>query len=103
MQQNYDNRIPVARKERKDAFIILLYNLEEYGYDKESIDISRKEKIIRQCVNVNYNKKKLKIWVTMALRDLEQAMLTYYNSVVIKRDPNNAELEAKLAELENKK
>ena len=100
---DYDGRLPSERRERKEAFIVLLGNLSNYGYGKDELNSSKKEKIVRSCVNPNhYNKKKLSIWISMVVNDLENAILIYYGSVKINRDVITPEMSAKLDSIERR-
>jgi hypothetical protein len=66
----YDERLPSDRKERIKAFIVLLGNLQDHGFGKEELNNSKKEKIVRSCVNPNHhNKQKLKKWISLVVND----------------------------------
>jgi len=94
---DYDDRVPSEGRERREAFIVLLGNLADHGFLKESVDSSKKEKIVRSCVNPNHrDKKKLKSWISMVVNDLEAAMLVYYGTVKIRRDVLTQEMSNKL-------
>lgn len=100
---DYDGRLPSERRERKEAFLVLLANLSTYGYGKEELNTGRKEKIIRSCVNPNHNnKKKLRTWISMVVNDLEDAILICYGNVKINRDVITPEMAAKLDGLEKR-
>lgn len=100
---DYDGRLPSERRERKEAFLVLLGNLEIYGYGKEELSTSKKEKIVRSCVNPNHNnKKKLKTWIFMVVDDLEDAILIRYGNIKINRDVITPEMTAKLDGLEKR-
>jgi len=100
---HYDDRLPSDRKERRKAFIVLIGTLKEYGYGKEELDSSRKEKIIRFCVNPNYkNKSKLKKWTSVLVNDLEAAIIICYPTIKIKEDFLTDEMCSKLEEMERK-
>lgn len=100
---DYDGRLPSERRERKEAFLVLLGNLATYGYGKEELNSGKKEKIVRSCVNPNHNhKKKLRIWISMVVNDLEDAILIYYGSVKINRDVITPEMSSKLDGLEKR-
>jgi len=92
----YDDRLPNDKKDRIEAFIVLLGNLAEYGFKKEDITNTRKEKIVRSCVNPNHHKSKLKIWVSMVVQAFEAAVLIYYGTVKIKKDVVTPEMAAKI-------
>jgi hypothetical protein len=99
----YDDRLPMDRRERQEAFVELLGNLKDYGYGKEELSNSKKEKIIKSSVNPNYrHKNKLKIWIDMAVKDLEAAILVFYKNVPIKKGYVTPEIAAKLDNLQNK-
>ena len=73
---DYDGRLPNSNRERKEAFLVLLVNLANYGYGKEELNTGKKEKIVRSCVNPNHhNKKKLRVWISIVVNDLEDAIL----------------------------
>jgi hypothetical protein len=94
---DYDGRLPSERRERKEAFLVLLGNLATYGYGKDEINSGKKEKIVRSCVNPNHNnKKKLRNWISMVVNDLEDAILIYYGNIKINRDVITPEMSAKL-------
>ena len=100
---DYDSRVPSKSRERKEAFVILLGNLQNYGYNKDSLTKDKKEKIVRSCVNPNhYSKQKLRTWISMVVDDLENAILIYYGSIKINRDVITPEMAAKLDGLEKK-
>lgn len=93
----YDDRLPSESRERKEAFLILLGNLKDHGYGKEELTAARKEKIIKSCVNPNHrNKNKLRVWVSMVVKDLEGAVLIHYGTVKIRKDVITPEMSAKL-------
>lgn len=92
----YDDRFPNDKKERIEAFIVLLGNLEDHGFKKEDITNTRKEKVVRRCVNPNHHKSKLKIWVSMVVQALDSAMLIYYGTVKIRKDVVTPEMIAKI-------
>lgn len=99
----YDERLPNDRKERREAFIVLLGNLHDHGYGKEELNITKKEKVVRSCINPNHkNKQKLKRWISMVVNDLDTAILIYYGTVKIRRDVVTAEMSAKLESVEKK-
>jgi hypothetical protein len=99
----YDERLPSDRKERREAFIVLLGNLKDHGYGKEELNNSRKEKIVRSCVNPNHhNKKKLRTWISMVVNDLDAAVLIFFGTVKIRRDVVTAEMQAKLESMERR-
>ena len=96
-------RLPNSNRERKEAFLVLLVNLANYGYGKEELNTGKKEKIVRSCVNPNHhNKKKLRIWISIVVNDLEDAILIYYGNIKINRDVITPEMSAKLDGLEKK-
>jgi hypothetical protein len=100
---DYDDRIPSDRRERREAFIVLLGNLADHGFKKEELTTSKKEKIVKSCVNPNHrDKKKLKSWIEMVVNDLESAVLIYYGTVKIRRDIITPEMESKLLSLEKR-
>ena len=100
---DYDERLPNDRRERREAFIVLLGNLNDHGYGKEEINTSRKEKIVRSCVNPNHrDKNRLKKWISMVVNDLDSAMMIYYGTVKIRRDVVTPEMSAKLESMEKK-
>lgn len=100
---DYDERLPTDRKERREAFIVLLGNLQDHGFGKEEINTSRKEKIVRSCVNPNHkNKQRLKRWISMVVNDLDSAVLIYYGTVKIRRDVVTPEMSAKLESMARK-
>jgi len=97
----YDERLPSDQKSRREAFIILFGNLQDHGFNKEDINSSRKEKIVRACVNPNHrDKKRLKRWISMVLNDLESSALVYYGTIKIRRDVVTPEMAAKLEGME---
>lgn len=99
----YDERLPNDRRERREAFIVLLGNLHDHGYGKEEFNTSRKEKIVRSCVNPNLKDKgRLKRWVSMVVNDLDSAVLIYYGTIKIRRDVITPEMSAKLESIELK-
>lgn len=99
----YDDRLPMDCRARQEAFVELLGNLKEHGYDKETLNNSKKEKIIKGSVNQNYrHKNKLKIWIEMAVKDLEAAILVFYKTVTIKKGYVTPEIAAKLDNLQTK-
>jgi hypothetical protein len=99
----YDERLPSDRKERREAFIVLLGNLKDHGYGKEELNNSRKEKIVRSCVNPNHhNKKKLRTWISMVVNDLDAAVLIFFGTVKIRRDVVTPEMQAKLESMEKR-
>jgi hypothetical protein len=93
---HYDDRLPSDRRERREAFIVLLGNLQDHGYSKEEITSSRREKIIRSCVNPFHNKQKLKKWVSLLVNDLEAAVLIFYPTIKIRDDVVTSDMIAKL-------
>lgn len=100
---DYDGRLPSERRERKEAFLVLLANLATYGYVKEELNSGKKEKIVRACVNPNHhNKKKLRTWISMVVNDLEDAILIYYGNIKINRDVITPEMSAKLDGLDKR-
>lgn len=100
---DYDGRLPSERRERKEAFLVLLANLSTYGYAKEELNSGKKEKIVRTCVNPNHhNKKKLRTWISMVVNDLEDAILIYYGNIKINRDVITPEMSAKLDGLDKR-
>ena len=100
---DYDGRVPSKPKDRTRAFLVLLGNLKKYNYNKQDLNKSRKEKIIRSCVNPNhYSKSKLRTWIDMALNDLENAILISFGGVKIDHNVVSAEEEAKLDNIEKK-
>ena len=100
---DYDGRLPNSNRERKEAFLVLLVNLANYGYGKEELNTGKKEKIVRSCVNPNHhNKKKLRVWISIVVNDLEDAILIYYGNIKINRDVITPEMSAKLDGLEKK-
>ncbi len=100
---DYDGRLPNSNRERKEAFLVLLANLANYGYGKEELNTGKKEKIVRSCVNPNHhNKKKLRVWISIVVSDLEDAILIYYGNIKINRDVITPEMSAKLDGLEKK-
>lgn len=100
---DYDGRLPNSNRERKEAFLVLLANLANYGYGKEELNTGKKEKIVRSCVNPNHhNKKKLRVWISIVVNDLEDAILIYYGNIKINRDVITPEMSAKLDGLEKK-
>jgi hypothetical protein len=99
----YDDRLPSDRRARREAFIILLGNLADHSYSKEDITLSKKEKIIKYCVNPNHkNKSKLKKWVSIIVNDLEAAILIYYPVVKIRDDVMTPEMDAKLENMDRR-
>jgi hypothetical protein len=83
----YDDRVPMERRDRREAFVVLLANLQDNGYSREELTTSRKEKIVRSCVNPYYsNKSKLKKWASMVVNDLEAAIIVYYKPVTIRKE-----------------
>src|ERR1700676_4060506 len=93
----YDERLPSERTARREAFFTLLGNLQDHGFTKEELNTSKKEKIVRSCVNPNHkDKKRLRSWVSMVLNDLESAIIIYYGTVKIRRDGVTPEMSAKL-------
>src|SRR5277367_5856008 len=95
---HYDDRLPSDRKERREAFITLLGNLSDHGYGKEEINNSRKEKIIKSCVNPNHkNKSKLRKWVSIIVNDLEAALIIFYPTIKIRDNIVTEEMSSKLA------
>ncbi len=99
----YDERLPNDRRERREAFIVLLGNLRDHGFGKEEFNTSRKEKIVRSCVNPNHkDKNRLKRWVSMVVNDLDSAISIYYGTVKIRRDVVTPEMSAKLDSMELK-
>jgi hypothetical protein len=93
----YDERLPSDRKERIKAFIVLLGNLQDHGFGKEELNNSKKEKIVRSCVNPNHhNKQKLKKWISLVVNDLDGAMIVYFGTVKIRMDVVTPEMEAQL-------
>lgn len=99
----YDERLPTDRRDRREAFIVLLGNLNDHGYGKEEFNTSRKEKIVRSCVNPNHkDKNRLKRWISMVVNDLDSAILIYYGTVKIRRDVVTSEMAAKLESMERK-
>jgi hypothetical protein len=99
----YDERLPSERRERREAFIVLFGNLQDHGFGKEEINSSKKEKIVRCCVNPNHrDKKRLRTWISMVLNDLESAILIYYGSIKIRRDVVTPEMAAKLESMDVK-
>jgi hypothetical protein len=100
---DYDGRLPNGNRERKEAFLVLLVNLANYGYGKEELNTGKKEKIVRSCVNPNHhNKKKLRVWISIVVNDLEDAILIYYGNIKINRDVITPEMSAKLDGLDKK-
>lgn len=100
---HYDDRLPSDRKSRREAFIILLGNLADHGFGKEDLNVSKKDKIIRSCVNLNHkNKSKLKKWISITVNDLEAAIIIYYPTITIRNDVVTSEMEAKLEGMEQK-
>lgn len=100
---HYDDRLPSDRVERREALIILLDNLLDHGYNKESLTLSKKERIVKYCVNPNHkNKKKLRAWVAMLVNDLEAAILIKYPVVKIRTDGITPEIKIKLDAMEKK-
>jgi len=100
---HYDDRLPSDRKERREAFITLLGNLSDHGYGKEEINSSRKEKIIKSCVNPNHkNKSKLRKWVSIIVNDLEAALIIFYPTIKIRDNIVTEEMSSKLAGMERK-
>jgi hypothetical protein len=98
-----DGRVPTEKRQRQESFLVLLGNLAKYGYDKEELTTSKKEKIVRSCVNPNYrHKQKLKTWIAMVVSDLEDAILIYYGQVKIDRDVITPEMSSKLDGLSKK-
>lgn len=99
----YDDRVPSDRKERREAFIILLGNLSDHGFLKDDINNSRKEKIVKSCVNPYYsNRSKLKKWIDIVTSDFEAAFIVYYGTVKIRKDVITPEMALKLSEMEKK-
>lgn len=100
---DYDKRLPSNNRERQEAFLVLLSNLKDYGYGKEELNTSKKEKIVRACVNPNHrNKVKLRKWISLVVNDLEDAILIYYGSIKINRNVITPEMSSKLNELEKR-
>lgn len=99
----YDDRLPSDRKARREAFITLLGNLDDHGYTREEVSTtSKKEKIVRVCVNPFHNKNKLKKWSSMVVNDLEAAILIYYPIVKIRDNVVTQEMQAKLESMDRK-
>ena len=99
---HYDDRLPTDRKERRQAFIVLLANLSDYNYTKSDLSTSKKEKIVRSLVNMNHpNKKKLKAWMDLLINDLESAILIYYPTIKI-RDDISEDMIEKLGKMEER-
>lgn len=94
----YDDRLPSDRTERRKAFITLLGNLKDHGYNKDTLS-NKKEKIIRACVNPFHNKQKLKRWVSMLVNDLDSAISIYYETVKIRDNVVTPEMSEKLCNL----
>jgi len=100
---DYDGRLPSNNRERREALLILLANLANYGYGKDELNTGKKEKIVRSCVNPNHhNKKKLRTWISIVVNDLEDAIQIYYGSVKINRDVITPEMSAKLDGLDKR-
>jgi hypothetical protein len=100
---HYDDRLPTDRKERREAFVNLLGNLKEHGFGRTELNTSKKERIIKFCVNPNHkNKSKLKKWVSILVNDLEAAILLYYPVIEIKTHFVTNDISSKLSELERK-
>ena len=99
----YDEYIPNERRARIEAFIVLLGNLQDHGFGKEELNTSKKEKIVRSCVNPNYrHKQKLKSWISMVLKDYESAIQIYYKIVKIRTDVMTPEMSAQLESMEKR-
>lgn len=99
----YDDRVPNERADRKEAFAILLGNLAYHNFNKEDLTTSRKEKIVRSCVNPYHrDRNKLKKWTSMVVNDLEAAALIYYGTVDIDMDILPQSVKDKLAYIKNK-
>jgi len=93
---HYDDRLPNNRVAKREAFMVLLGNLAEHGFGKDDLNISKRDKIIKSCVNLNHkNKSKLRKWVSITLNDLEAAILIYYPVVKIREDVVTPEMKAK--------
>lgn len=100
---DYDDRVPSERRDRREAFIILLGNLSDHGYNKSDINSARKEKIVRSCVNPYHNNKsKLKKWISVVVNDLDAAILVYYGTITIRRNVLTAEMADKLDGMQKK-
>jgi hypothetical protein len=99
---HYDDRLPSDRRARREAFIVLLGNLKDHGFDKEALTNGRKEKIIRSCVNPFHNKQKLKKWVSILVNDLDSAILIFYPTIKIREDVVTSEMSEKLASMSQK-
>lgn len=100
---HYDDRLPTDRKERREAFINLLGNLKEHGFGKSELNTSKKEKIIKFCVNPNHkNRSKLRKWVSILVNDLEAAILLYYPTIEIKTNFVTTEISSKLSDMQRK-
>lgn len=94
----YNDRLPKDRSERLECFIVLLGNLADHGFGKEDLDTQRKTKIVALCVNPNHrDKKKLKNWVSMVVKDLEAALLIYYGTVKIRKNVATDEMKEKMS------
>jgi hypothetical protein len=93
---DYDERLPSERGARIEAFVVLLGNLKDHGYEKDSLNNSRKEKIIGSCVNPFHPKQKLKRWVSMLVNALDSAIVVYYGTVKIRKDVVTPEMSAKI-------
>lgn len=99
----YDDRLPSDRKERREAFITLLGNLADHGYDKQELTNNKKEKIIKFCLNPNYrDKKKLRSWFNLLVNDLEAAILIFYPIIKIRDNVVTPEMQTKLENMERK-
>ncbi len=94
---HYNDRLPNDRTARREAFIVLLGNLLDHGFGKEDLNISKKDKIIKSCVNLNHrNKSKLRKWVSITLNDLEAAILIFYPTIKIRENVVTPEMVFKL-------
>jgi hypothetical protein len=92
----YDDRLPKERKDRIKAFITLLINLEKHSYTKEDLNLSKKERIVRACVNPFYKNAKLKPWMALNMDLLEKAIDLHYPVMEIEEAILTPEQDAKL-------
>ena len=101
---HYDDRLPNKQKDRIEAFLILLGNLDDYGYKKDSLTNKKRELIFGYCLNENHKiPKKLATWRELVKRAFEGAVVTYYGDVPIRTEGIiTTEIREKLDNIDNK-
>lgn len=73
-KDHFNDRIPIDRQERINAFFFLFENLMELGKCTLDDIISLESTIIEFCIpDENYDKKKRKNWKLSALKDFQKA------------------------------